>query len=673
MVNVRNNIGTLWNPAPGVTFKKRGVLPEPNSLLMSTTTGQYYKAGGGGSAASNVSPENLVTGEQPQPAINVFNQPTQPKKDEQPKPIFTEKTPTQLGTSSAIGKYTLSTGEVTTDRNRAQLDALRLSGDFSKTSQPKKIVTKKETPAELKQRFSTAQQKYSKETTFSQRLFSGTIAPELKDEVKGGTIPLIGIKGAGAVGRGASLVKNSKAGQYLYRTGVGALRTIGIQEGARRGTEQLSRSTADKDIKALYKGGVYDQLVKAGFRGEEASIYGKVDEKTGQTIQKGQAWYKQAAYSGLPTFLFNDKAYNKAVTDKAKELGINEELALRATKRQRITSGLGETIGFVSGSASIEKMGRFEQRLALNALGRVGARETTRTAPKKLFFLTASRLAPLGAIEGGLQEYGQQMSRRQELNLKSIGLSSGLGAGSAALIGGGISALSVNKPGSSKALEWAANISDYSEKPGDIIADIAETGQRKILKQTIKEPQIFRTVPKGQVITFSAPVGGVSTSTKTRTTPTKTQITTPTLESIIGGNRRPISNIPNDIIIPTDTNKGKGQTTPISPNTNIPTSITNNPFTNTETSTVSSNVNVFAPINIPTVTPQLKIPPPLPLNLGFMGGYGGVRKGKVKRYANELRAAGNLFARFAGRTQRPKNNKTKSKKKRRYYGKTKRK
>lgn len=463
-----------------------------------------------------------------------------------------------------------------------------------------------------------------------------------EDQVKMGIAPAAGLKG------GVTIVRNIGKGAKALKTGYQATRAT------KTGTWVIG----------LGKGIIGSQII--AFGAKKSAVIGAPSEqqkflqdKNFQSIL-GSARAKQTeiAQEGALTGIGNalsmglsgskaNKAFEDEIRLQLKAQGYSEgeiSKAIQAAERQQKYDIGGEIGGLLfSGYAAGEETGRRLVGLTLNQAAKEGLVLGQKSAGKFLFKKTFVPIGLAGFNEGFSQELVQQTSRNHPLDLKKATVSGGIGFGTAGLIGGTIAATSINKKGLSRFIAFGANIADPLEKPSDIITDLTELGGKKIFgrssvitpSMTIigsQEPTVTfgngkSARGKGKTNTIINTIGkgdNIVTSIQGKTknfvpsikgifsnTPTTTRTTTPV-------DTKPIINIPTEIII---------GSTPINPTPEVPTDI----ITQTPT-------NILTPIsiNIPTSTPILRIPPPIPLKFGAGSGGGATTIGKKTKFINEL-------------------------------------
>jgi len=485
------------------------------------------------------------------------------------------------------------------------------------------------------------------------------------------------VQAARAAVRGTGkALQGSKAGRFLigagrYTKNMG----VGIAQGQAfvRGSKKVGRTTAPEKQQEIMAEDKFQEAVGTAYKAEQKKV-----------SKKG--FVRQIGYD-LTQFAGSKKAYNKALKEELKAQGYTgKELdtAMKAGKRTRTASAIGE-VGALVGSAGVAE-----------SVGRKGMKKAGVTTAKTGWKRAGRSVGPLlkaGSIEGVSQETAQQTARKKDLtakkNLKQTALMGAAGGVTAPVLGAPIAGLSgaktAGKRGAGKVINVGANIADPYELPGDL----AEKGARKGLKKaapvmtgtptTSKSKTKTETVDKSQINqpgledtepvavirgNKRVPVTGRGKGSKGGKTPAKPKkpgiiSITPTPSENIGsgtttddggkgskGGKTPSDGgkTPTDDGGKTPSDGGK---TPTITKTNTYTDITTN--TNTPTPTAT-------PTSTPTVTPQPRVPPPfmLPVNSKRQAG---TRVGKKPQQINELQASKQLLNFNLGIAQQPKKGK----------------
>lgn len=451
-------------------------------------------------------------------------------------------------------------------------------------------------------------------------------------------------------------VKNVNIGRkFVDNTGVlsfpkDVVKTTAVGVATTKGAGFIGEATAPKEQKAAKK--------QKGF----TKAFEKAQKAEKQKVSK-QSFIKQAAFNipGVNFFVGDAKLFEGTLRQELRKQGLRGrelEAAVNAGVRDRGVNAIAESAGLLGISKTAEKIGR--QNIARVFKSQRGKKIAKDAITGNLFKKTFFPIAKAGVAEGVAGEVTQQQIRNEDLNIAKIGIFGAAGGLSAGLIGGGIAALRPTKIKTSKAIEFGANVLDPFEKPGDLLQSASERITGRIPVPTLTPGENFFTV-------------GTTTQTKTKTktkrkSKTKTKTRTPTqinLEAIVGTFNP----------TPTPTTPGTPTPTiPVNPLIDIPTNtdtpVPTNPFipeqTQAPTQTpVQTPTNTFLPsINIPTVTPLPRLPPPVPLQFGAGSGGGGTTVGKGSKFLNELEISKNLFGELTGGIfNAPKKKKKRKKKK----------
>lgn len=467
-----------------------------------------------------------------------------------------------------------------------------------------------------------------------------------------------------AVTTGLTKAQSTAVGSFGVKT-IGATgRAVGIV----KGTELISDVTAPQDQKNLAKKYNIEKAVSAGFQAERDSFSIPQGASIGE---KALGVLSIAGYE--TTSLIRGKNTKTAFEDTVKKELQSQGLwgndlyqATEFAKRKRTASGVGELGALLDISRSSELLGR-------DMVSKVFAKSSTTKAAStglKVGTRAALGIAPAGFLEGSVQELTQQISRRQDLNVKSIATMGVLGAGFAGVIGGTIAGTSASKSKGvqkiGKGLQLGAYLTDPLEKPGDILADITQKSivrsGRSVINPSVSVNTLTNTLsfgttetkPKvkgGQTNIFTDVLSLSNTNTNTNTDTKKkggqVNLFTDVL-SFTNTNTNTNTNVPSNTKINTNIN-GKGFV-PVNPFININIPVQENIKSPIDTFTninVPVNTNINTPIN--TFIPNKFVPPILPFDLGGLGGSGkGTKKGKKKVYVNELEASRKILKNMLG-------------------------
>lgn len=210
--------------------------------------------------------------------------------------------------------------------------------------------------------------------------------------------------------------------------------------------------------------------------------------------------------------------------------------------------------------------------------------------------------------------------------------------------------------------KWPVRLAMYTSDLGESFGDLATSGiskfKKRVLKQTIEEPQIFIKGKKGIVKATDEILFGTTTKApKVRVFTPGFNVGTPTqsTQSMMNQvNQNIMNNIPVFDMGITETPQpsiainpnenipiNPNQDIPINTNLNINTDNNNQVINNILDNPVNTNVNVNTDIfnqaqNVPINVWNPDLPPLLPFALPIGSGFSSVRKGKRKVYINEL-------------------------------------
>lgn len=403
-------------------------------------------------------------------------------------------------------------------------------------------------------------------------------------------------------------------GLKSFASGFNTLRSVyNVVKGTKAGLWTINAIKGYVGGKAIVFGS--KQSAKVGLTPEEKTVLSSrtVQQAIGQAYFKEseaikeQGFFRNLGYQLSPIFSNKKSVFEKELDKQLYNQGLLPEEISKAkalARRQRKFTTGGEAAALLYESFTSERTGRALSSMVLKDAV-IPANKAGRTLFKKTFIPIASA----GFIEGFTQETSQQAARNQRQNFKEAAKMGLYGFGSAGIIGGGIVGLSVNKKTTSKLLNFAANISDLFEKPGDILADVVSKGERKLGFKGLPEPVVtitgFTKTPVNPFTTSKTKgKSGVFTTVKTPST-TQTTSMTQTLKNAVG--------------IPTTTKTPTTVKTPVNINlreiTGINTPIVTNTNTEIPTDIVTTTLTPVTNINIPTATPLLRLPPPSPSKL----------------------------------------------------------
>lgn len=331
---------------------------------------------------------------------------------------------------------------------------------------------------------------------------------------------------------------NKVAPTKTYQYAKGAAAAVGTAEVVRYGVTEGSALGLTAEQKAI--------RAEPGFKAAVGTAYAQ----TGSD-QFNQAWYKGVAYQipGVPLAIGRD-TFKATVTQQFQQQGYS---GAELDKRVNVAMGelyagqIGEGAGFLSISRSSEKIGRGLIAGSFEKAAAAGETATTKTITGTMFRKAGWQIAKAGIVEGAGAEIVQERARyagtqkplftetfsdlapdvtlgkyyipqvKTNARITDIGLMGVFGGVSAGVIGGGIAATSVKYPTVSKTIETAAFITDPFEKPGDVLQNVVEAGQKRFYKIEPSKPSIYMQVKPEDIITFK----GADTVAPTKQTPGK--------------------------------------------------------------------------------------------------------------------------------------------------------
>jgi len=392
----------------------------------------------------------------------------------------------------------------------------------------------------------------------------------------------------------------------------------------------------------------------------------------------------QSVGEGLGVDSREKRAFTVAVRNELERRGLRGKELDRAVNellRRRRTTDISEGVGFGLASASTELAGRRIVAKEFNFLGRAGKEITKRRFSPGLAAIGFKELAPLGAIEGAVQDAERQRSQLGKATTRTIKESALFGAVTAGVLGG-VLVGTAGAPKVQTVTNIGVNVVDPFEGIGDKIADAVQAGQRGA---GIRVPVAGLTVSgKGDTFTFAgtqpkgtrkAPSINIGTLFKkgaptTVITPSKQLSLTTTLDPAVQTGRV-TSIIPTNIVIPPATITPAATKT-VTESPVITGVIVTNPIpiiTETDTSsrtTTQTSTTTAVPTFTETLTatPLLRSPPPfLPFLSNAGGGAGvGTTKGKKVKFIDELAASQSILVGALGGRPAPKKKPAKKKK-----------
>jgi len=343
--------------------------------------------------------------------------------------------------------------------------------------------------------------------------------------------------------------------------------------------------------------------------------------------------------------------------------GQDLESFIKAGESAVQAESIGEAFAFFTTEASSEFFGQNIINRILNKPQKVPVNKLFSTFSKK----TVLPFVALGNIEGASQEIIQQKGRGEEFNPFQVALASVTGGASSGILGTSIGGLSLEgqvllntgkkaggRIGGARILETVANIADPYEKPADLLIG----GLGKVAGKS-KDPRIrglFFTPTISVQDTAEKATFGKQTETAKQNI--EKQMNTLQLNIVSDINNQVKTLTPTTSKAPTQTDVrnlvkssiqvSTKQETPTKVKT--PEETIQNILTPTEQQTETRTditsqtpINTFVNINTPVTTPQLRIPPPLPLVPNLFGGGTGGGKVKGVRFVNEIAFSRNVF------------------------------
>lgn len=348
----------------------------------------------------------------------------------------------------------------------------------------------------------------------------------------------------------------------------------------------------------------------------------------------------------------------------SREIGSSASLLLSSAATEMAGSKLilktaGKELGIL-GKAAKKEYDVLKNKVAKNIFGKT-VKQSEKVLRSKAFVKAAlknkkaaSGLVLKSTVQSGVLGSGESIYQGyllSDINNKKLKKSDYLklgivGFGSAAagsfLVSKSYTRLGNTK--SAKSIDWGfSSIVDQSEKPSDILADLALKESKKTSKSIVRK--------FGKVRSFTPTITTSSSSTSTSTnsiipsitssktsTVTSTPSTTPTTTPTITPTNTPTTTpTPTPSLIPTPENNPTPTTTPTE---------TNNP-TPTETPTITETPSIIpTSTNTPQgFTPPLFFPPP---TMSLNSESGTIVRGRKKKYVNEVKLASNLFKNILG-------------------------
>lgn len=462
------------------------------------------------------------------------------------------------------------------------------------------------------------------------------------------TLPFGKIKaGAGAASKKVvsastkayEFTKNTRLGGWLKNIGIGVIEVEAINLGAKK----TGYYTAPESQKQVMQAPYFDLVTTQAYQNEREFI-------------KSQPWYKQVAYEIAPLNIFKSisgKAYETTLRQNFQEYGLqgpelNTAVAAGIHNRQFRT--IGESANLLNIARQSERIGSKGVKKAFSESTEL---LTKRELPLKTFSKVGLQTAKAGVYEGALSEYAQERARQQKVSAQNIAIMGAIGGGSAGIIGGLIPAVSVKSPGKGKVIQTLAYITDPYEWPGDVLAGAQGKISAKITGKAVRTPAITEAIIPGSkdkgynLNVISQPIS-TPVNTNINQNIGKARVKTPSYDV---GPKRGVFSFTNVNINPiTNTNVNSEVPSYITQNIFNPTTNTN-AFTNINQPGINTNIdttvtsstftNIFS--TVPVITPQLRIPPPVPLLFNTGANYNVASGRRSRKYINELKAAQSIL------------------------------
>ena len=480
--------------------------------------------------------------------------------------------------------------------------------------------------------------------------------------------------GAGEAARKLVQSETAQTVRRLSQTRVGTfLRGLGAAEFVRVGAVQTTRPIALAGA---------TEAEREFLRAEESrAILSRAIQESTPTIEfaEGESPIRQVPriLKQVPSIfaaelnigLTSRERFTESIERQLRERGATDpevSAAISAGLRFRRSAAITEAAGLVGISAVVEATGRTLSSRALASLGTIPRRRAGLT----IFRAVAPPIAAAGFIEGFQQERTQQAIRMQERSLKGAAVMGAAGAATAGILGGAIAATALTQPRTSAALNLFANIADPLEKPGDILADIGEAAGKRLgvrpfrvgIVDPTKAREAFRVLTPSLAV--AAPAAAPTPAPTAAPTPAPVQVPTrvttalpatvptPQLTATVSVEGRPVQDfIRREItppeFVPAPPVPAPVRTEPVLPNI-VTDLFTPTPAPVQEPVPVQTPVPTLVPITLPTVTPFLRIPPPVPLEFPSGVGAVGTRKVKKSKFEDELAKSQRLFRNLIG-------------------------
>lgn len=471
-------------------------------------------------------------------------------------------------------------------------------------------------------------------------------------------------------------VSKNKTVQSAARFGGKLVKDTLVTLGIAKTSKEASKLTATPEQRAIMNQAFYPEVIR------EAHIAAgtpRQEESFNVPIFGGQTSFRSMLAQVTP-FAEDKTAFENKAREEFLKRGLQGndlQNAIDAAMGQKRFTDIGETGSMLYASYAAENTGQIGVKTFFEKFGgSAPAKKTFSSVGKRVF----APIAFAGFQEGFTQEFASEISRSQPFNPKQALIEGGVGAVSAGVLGTTIAGLKAKGSKAGSVVNFAANIMDPYEYPGDLLAGAGRAAKREVFNVPTVVPTITTTIshstpskPSESIITFgtttempkrskSNAFGGFSFSGKTpstATTPstvqelvfsqkTSTNTMTPSKQTTFKGfSSKTPTIIPT--IVPTETPSNTPTQTPTQTSTksNIFTQIVSGTPTQTETpiqtQTETPTQGITTTITIPTITPLVRLPPPAPLGLpvGTGQSYG---KPMSKKYVKELEIAQRKFS-----------------------------
>lgn len=475
-----------------------------------------------------------------------------------------------------------------------------------------------------------------------------------------------GSRVARAVAKGSQVLKSTPPGRvlgaarssFIGRNVEGILRVGAAGEAFALGGQAVTRATRP-DL------AVSNEVFEQGFRDV---LQQNLEPK--EATRGAGAIIKRAA-AGLSIFVGNKQEFEQLARKRFAQEGLSGpelDAAVAESLRTRKNVGVAEAGALLNIARASEAFGRRGVLASFESASSQAAPVTRKVAGRAVAKKVFVPIAFAGVAEGGATVAVQEQQRLGKVKPADVALGAAVGGVSAGVLGSLIAGTRINKPGTSKAVEIGTYLLDPFEKPGDILQDITEAGVSSFTGVPRRVPVISASLSPSSPVSFGvstpsqssngrAPAGsrggrrapssplsfGSPVPVPAQTpapvpSPANTPVNvpsrplTPTLDAIVG--TPPVSPqipvpVPPDVVVPVPPEIP----TPISPDTSVP---------------VPVPVNVPINVNVPSNTPILRVPPPLPFVLPVSSALGGSRPVKGRRYVDEVSAAGALLGQIGG-------------------------